>query len=126
MSYESDLPPNRSAEPPPDGHAPPDDPRPNAALLKADIDSGRSGDKNTVLDPGLSMLGTDEEAGGTPLTHDQIRTARLDETSRRWRFGSPSASSAAHAKNDGRTLGGFIGLIAAIGIVLVAAVVWLG
>jgi hypothetical protein len=42
--------------------APPDSDNPTTAMLKADIDSGRTGDKNGDLDPGLSPLGTDDEA----------------------------------------------------------------
>jgi hypothetical protein len=34
--------------------------------LSADIDSGRTGDKNPALDPSLAPLGTDDEAAGTP------------------------------------------------------------
>src|SRR4051794_7243236 len=64
MAFKSDVPPHGSAQPfdPP---TPSDDPRPNVAMLKGDIESGRTGDKNPVFDPGLSPLGTDHEASGT-------------------------------------------------------------
>jgi hypothetical protein len=94
-------------------------------MLKGDIDSGRTGDKNEVFDPGLAPLGTDEEAAGTPPTPGQVRTAREQETRRRWQGGSPAAVSAAHGKGDRGIHVGFIGLVVAIGAVIVAGVLWL-
>ena len=84
MAYETDLPPHKSAQP---IAPPPDSDRPNAAMLKGDVDSGRTGDKVEVFDPGMAMLGTCEEAAGTPLTPEQIKTARDYETRQRWRLG---------------------------------------
>ena len=49
------------------------------AQLKADIDSGRTGDKFAVGDPGLSPLGTDDEAAGTPESPERIHAARAQE-----------------------------------------------
>ena len=121
MAYESDRVPHQSAEPI-RGPAPPDDARPNVAMLKGDINTGRTGDKNEVFDPGLSMLGTDDEAGGTPPTPARVRLARLQETVYRWRRSSPRVS-AAHNHHDQRTLYGFIGLIVLIGVVMVAGIV---
>ena len=43
-----------------------------AAMLKNDIDSGRTGEKVAVLDVGMANLGTCEEASGTPLTPQQL------------------------------------------------------
>ena len=85
MALKSDVPPHGSAQPfdPP---TPSDDRRPNVAMLKGDIDSGRTGDKNPVFDPGMAMLGTCEEAAGTPLTPEQIKLARMEENKRRWRL----------------------------------------
>ena len=119
-----DTPPHGSAQAPPRDHASLNDAQPTTAMLKADIDSGRTGDKNEVFDPGLSPLGTDEEAGGTPLKPEQIRQARLDESKRRWRFG-PSKTSAAHDKGDSGTLGLYIGLIVAVALVITAGLYWL-
>ena len=34
--------------------------------LRADIDSGRTGDKVSAPDPAMAPLGTDDEAAGTP------------------------------------------------------------
>ena len=46
-----DIPPTRTIEP---IDAPPDSANPTTAMLKADINSGRTGDKVEVYDPGLS------------------------------------------------------------------------
>ena len=63
MAANPDVPPAQTIKPvtPP----PPSD-QPTTAMLKADIDSGRTGDKIGELDPGLSSLGTDDEAAGRP------------------------------------------------------------
>lgn len=56
---------------------------PTAQQLKADIDSGKTGDKNAGdFDPGLSTLGTDDEAAGTPDTPEQVAAARKLERAR--------------------------------------------
>jgi hypothetical protein len=93
-------------------------------MLKGDIDAGRTGDKNEVFDPGLAMLGTDDEAAGTPPTPAEVRLAREHEARRRWRAGSPRAS-AAHRKDDRGLSYGFIGIIVLIGAAIVAGVLWL-
>jgi hypothetical protein len=50
---------------------------PTVQQLKADIDNGKTGDKNAEgFDLGLSTLGTDDEAAGTPNTAQQIAQAR--------------------------------------------------
>jgi hypothetical protein len=123
MGFTSDQPPHRSAKPIP-RPAPVDDPVPNAALLKADIDTGRTGDKNEVFDPGLSALGTDDEAGGAPVTPAQVKRARVQETRWRWPWGRPK-TSAAHNKSDAGVLYGFVGLIVLIGAVLLGGIAWL-
>ena len=52
-----------------------------AQQLKGDIDSGRTGDKiEQGFDPGLSTLGTDDEASGAPVTPAQAAEARRLET----------------------------------------------
>ena len=124
MGFTSDMPPHGSARPI-DPPAPPGAPRPNPAMLKGDIDTGRTGDKNEVFDPGLAPLGTDEEAAGTPPTPGQVALARRQETGQRWKDGSPAAASAAHGKDDRGVHIGFIGLIVAIGAVIIAGVLWL-
>jgi hypothetical protein len=122
MGYKSQVPPHGAAQPiaPP---APPDAPEPNMAMLKGDIDSGRTGDKVPVFDPGMAMLGTCEEAAGTPLSPEQVKLARQEETKRRWRFGTRKAS-AAQNKSDWGALFGFFGLIVAIAVVI-AGFLWL-
>jgi hypothetical protein len=56
---------------------------PNVDQLRAEIDSGRSGDKVAASDPAVAPLGTDEEAGGNPPTRDQVAMARRHEVGRR-------------------------------------------
>ena len=88
MGFTSDQPPHRSAKPIP-RPAPVDDPAPNAAMLKADIDTGRTGDKNEVFDPGLSVLGRQRAGHAGP---GQTRA----------RAGSPMALALGPAKNERR------------------------
>src|ERR687893_2239893 len=78
---------------------PPDSDNPTAAMLKADIDSGATGDKTEVFDPGMAMLGTCEEAAGTPLTPAQLTWVRRQETFHRWKNGLKTGI--AHKKRDG-------------------------
>jgi hypothetical protein len=92
-------------------------------MLKADIESGRTGDKVGVLDPGLSSLGTDDEAAGRPPSPFHIALARYQETVGRWMKGGRSTSDA-HPGWD-ITLTGFFGLIAAIGVLLLIGI-WVG
>ena len=117
----SDLPPTRTIEP---IDQPPDSDNPTMAMLKADIDSGATGDKTEVFDPGMAMLGTCEEAAGTPLRPDQIAWARLQEARLRWRKGSRK-TGAAHNKQDGFPTF-FVGFIVAVGAILATAlpIVW--
>lgn len=123
MAFQTDVPPHKSAEPvetPP----PVSDPNPNMAMLKGDIDSGRTGDKVEVFDPGMAMLGTCEEAAGTPLTPEQIKFAREQEAKHRWSLGRPK-NAAAHDRDDRGVRYGFVGLIAAIAVIAVLGVMWL-
>src|SRR3954470_2537735 len=53
MASNSDIPPTHTVKP---IDPPPSSDQPTPAMLKADIDSGRTGDKVGVLDPGLSSL----------------------------------------------------------------------
>lgn len=76
----------RSEDPPPPGNlrvdTPPGTERPTTAMLKGDIDSGRTGDKVPHYDPGLSQLGTDDEAAGRPPSPERIAAARASEAAR--------------------------------------------
>ena len=115
----SDVPPTRTVKP---MDAPPLSAEPTSAQLKADIDSGQTGDKNPVFDPGLAPLGTDDEAAGRPPSASRIKLARSYERLERW-IGSRRASSAAHNKHDGVALG-FLGFACVVGLVLVGGI-WL-
>jgi hypothetical protein len=47
--------------------------------LRADIDSGRTGDKNSWPDPAAAPLGTDEESGGQGTDPNAAALARAQE-----------------------------------------------
>jgi hypothetical protein len=47
--------------------------------LRHDIDRGATSDKMPFPDPAASPLGTDDEAGGTPPSHERIELARRQE-----------------------------------------------
>jgi hypothetical protein len=55
---------------------------PTLDQLRADIDSGRTGDKVAASDPAMASLGTDDEAAGTPPSSDAIALTQRLETSR--------------------------------------------
>ena len=114
MTVDPDLPPTRTIKP---MDAPPDSARPNTAMLKGDVDSGRTGDKNPVFDPGLSPLGTDDEAAGRPPSTARVALARRFEGFGRWTKGSRRAG-AAHHKQDGVPVV-FLGFILAVAVALV-------
>ena len=101
---------------------PPESTCPTAAMLKADIDSGRTGDKNPVFDPGLSPLGTDDEAAGRPPSGLRVALARRTESVKRWSRGGRRTGTA-HAQHDGPPFV-FIGFIFAVAVVLVLGL-WL-
>ena len=75
--------PLRSETPPAPGNLDfgeaPDSENPTSAQLKADIDSGRTGDKASHGDVGAAPLGTCDEAGDTPPTPQRIKLARETE-----------------------------------------------
>ena len=119
MERRNDLPPSQTIRP---MDAPPDSDTPTTAQLKADIDSGRTGDKVEVFDPGLSPLGTDDEAAGTPAEPHRIRLARRLEGARRWAMGAGRAARA-HGSAD-IALVAYLGGILLIGCVIVGGVAW--
>ena len=112
----------RSETPPPPGNLPvappPESDAPTTAMLKADIDGGRTGDKVADYDPGLSQLGTDDEAAGNPPTPGRIALARRTEAA------PPRvrAASAPHGRNAG-VMPAFYGVMVAIPVVL-GVVIW--
>jgi hypothetical protein len=112
-----DSPPTRTRMP--IDPAPPSE-RPNTAMLKADIDSGQTGDKVNVYDPGLSPLGTDDEAAGRPPSAFRVALARRYENAERWIRGGRRAGDV-HQPPDG-TLIGFVGFIAATALIFVAGI----
>jgi hypothetical protein len=117
MAANPDVPPAQTIKP---VDPPPPSDQPTTAMLKTDIDSGRTGDKIGELDPGLSSLGTDDEAAGRPPSGFRITLARYYETVGRWTAGRRS-STASHSGQDGG-LTVFVGAIVAIGVVLLVAI----
>ena len=59
-----------------------DEKRPNADMLRRDIDKGKAGDKTGFPDPSAAPLGTDAEAGGSPPSKEELRIAREAERKR--------------------------------------------
>ena len=116
MERQNDMPPTQTIRP---MDAPPDSGSPTTAQLKADIDSGRTGDKIAFFDPGLSPLGTDDEAAGTPAEPSRIRLARRLEDAQRWAKGAASA----HRHTDTMLIA-YVGGILLIGAVIVGGVIW--
>lgn len=107
----------RSEDPPAPGNitveAPPDSQKPTTAMLKADIDSGRTGDKVAHYDPGLSQLGTDDEAAGNAPSHERVALARRTEAA------SPQARRAARPEGGNAwVMPVFIGLAVTIPVVV--------
>jgi hypothetical protein len=100
--------------------APPDSGQPTSAQLKGDIDSGRTGDKVGAYDPGLSPLGTDDEAAGTPPSPHRIRLARHFESVRRWAKGARRVPTSHDTPSQAGYL--FVGFTAAIGVILVVGI----
>jgi hypothetical protein len=91
---------NRNLKPPlPDGPKPAQGGS-TVAQLKDDIDKGRTGDRASTGDPGLSMLGTDDEAGGTPNSPELIDQMRKLETGRSNAGTDPSQAPAVHDQNQ--------------------------
>ncbi|UMY19931.1 hypothetical protein MMB17_11885 [Methylobacterium organophilum] len=109
----------RSETPPPPANripeAPPPSERPTAAQLKEAIDAGRTGDKIPAHDPGLSPLGTDDEAAGAPPSPSRVALAREEESSPRRRRAARMQTG--HGRNRGVLLA-YAGIILAIAIIL--------
>lgn len=73
---------------------------PTTQQLKADINSGKTGDKVVEgFDPGLSTLGTDDEAAGSPNTPEQVAMARALEKKN---APKPPAEQSANVSKPGR------------------------
>lgn len=98
--------------------APPMNAGSTTAQLKGDINSGRTGDKNEVFDPGLSPLGTDDEAAGMSPSPAQVDLARHQETNARWREGNKD--SYAH-QDSHKALYAYVGFIALVLVIFAGA-----
>gem|GEM_PF-1039288 len=83
--------------------------------LRADIDSGRTGDKVRVSDPAAAPLGTDEEAAGTPPDGATIRQARRQETAR-----SPANTDTRRRSIRHYQIGGVVVVLAIIVVLILA------
>lgn len=121
MAESNDIPPARTNQP---IDPAPDSTRPNTAMLKADIDSGRTGDKTEVFDPGLSPLGTDDEAAGNPPSAFRVALARFHESKARWTSGA-RRTGAAHTGTEGFPVL-YVSFIVATAIVLVVGMAVVG
>ncbi len=119
MERRNDMPPTQTIRP---MDTPPDTSAPTTAQLKADIDSGKTGDKTEVFDPGLSPLGTDDEAAGTPAEPHRVRLARHLEGAKRWASGAARAAYA-HRQAD-HVVVAFVGVAVVIGCVMAGGIVW--
>jgi hypothetical protein len=117
MADHNDVPPAKTVKP---MAAPPDSANPTSAMLKGDINSGRTGDKVEVHDPGLSPLGTDDEAAGHPPSAFRVALARFHETTARWKSGSRPAGGA-HNTLDGFPVI-YVSFIVATGLVLLVGI----
>ncbi|MFE1597614.1 hypothetical protein [Methylobacterium sp. ID0610] len=113
----TDLPPTHTTKP----IDPPPATGATTAQLKADIDSGRTGDKVEVYDPGLSPLGTDDEAAGHPPTPERVAEARRNEGPARFAGGAEKPSYAHHRQN--KALPFFLAFIVLAALVF-ASVLW--
>src|SRR4051794_17458662 len=76
MAANSGSPPTHTIKP---INPPPPSDQPTSAMLKAEIDSGRTDDKVGVFDPELSTLGTDNKATGQPPSPFRFTLARFHE-----------------------------------------------
>ena len=91
------------------------------AQLKADIDAGRTGDKVSNADPGLSPLGTDDEAAGHPASPERVAQARQAEARIGAQAGSPVRDS---VRPKGASIGLMVGVVVVIALVIVAVVLF--
>jgi hypothetical protein len=90
----------------------------NAAQLRDDIDSGRTGDKVAHSDPAAAPLGTDAEAGGAPPTAEEVAIARQHETGRP--IGDPSPADQPPKQAGMAPKGRFVWLVAVLVIACAA------
>lgn len=91
------------------------------AQLKDDIDKGLTGQRARSGDPGLSMLGTDDEAGGHPNSPELIDQMRQIE---RANPAAPTTASAAPGAHDQNQRPVPTALLLTLAVVLALAAVW--
>lgn len=97
-------------------------PRPRGsttAQLKADIDSGRTGDKVGGFDPAAAPLGVDEEAGGhspSPELVEQARRAERGPDTAHANAAEPALAPDARVDRGGLALPILAGAAAALGL----------
>jgi hypothetical protein len=91
------------------------------AQLKNDIDMGRTGDRARTGDPGLSMLGTDDEAGGHPNSPELVDQMRKLEQGRSNAATDSKQAPGAHDQNQ-KSLP--VGLILTAMVAIALALVW--
>ncbi|WP_395670587.1 hypothetical protein [Phenylobacterium sp.] len=96
------------------------------AQVKADINSGATGDKVGGFDPAMSPLGTDEEAGGVSPDPGLIAQARAAEQSGRPANATPNAATPELQPNAQLKTGApvTLPLLLGIGIAVLLAVAW--
>ncbi len=83
--------------------------------LKSDIDAGKTGDKiDEGYDLGLSALGTDDEAAGTPATPQEVAMARRLERA------APGQPAEQGARNPARAFPAVWIIVAAFVAVVIA------
>ena len=101
-------------------------PRPNMAAqhLRADIDSGRTGDKIPVRDPAAAPLGTDDEAAGT-RPPESVAPRAAEYTAER-HASPPPGHAKGHESGPARGLGVAIASMLAVILVVLAAVMIAG
>jgi hypothetical protein len=118
MARRDDLP--RHGDPTeiePRPETPPDrGPGATVAQLKGDIDSGATGDKVAVFDPGAAPLGTGAEATGFPMTPEMVRLDRENQRMQNAPHGDPGRRMGI---GKGKLVAGTLAALVALGVALV-------
>ncbi len=90
--------------------------------LRADIDSGATGDKVPMTDPAATPLGTDDEAAGAPPSPGMVAAVRRAERASAPRRSPENPTDRGRDRRVPRRLAGGLLLLAALG----AAAAWIG
>jgi hypothetical protein len=83
----------------------------NVAQLRQDIDSGATGEKVAMLDPAMSPLGTDDEAGGAQATPALVQAVREAE-----RVANPPPGDPGRRPGVGPKLAAGLAALVALGV----------